>query len=268
MVSASCPATSRLNVSAWIRTACGPRPARMRDACANRKSPVKMATELLHRELTDGWPRRTSASSMTSSWNSVARWVSSMATAAWMTRGSFGSPNCAASRTSRARKRLPPASMECLDASVRSSFPGCAVARSDASTWARSSRTSAARAESGKSTGTAVITYTPGHRHAGIPQGGRPPWNPPHTRCGARHSIAPPEGRRPSRAARWPLRAGRWTARSTHEQGVRRVAGQAQDWLGDDAEDDGGDDAEADGGAGEHARDHHLGPVGHRVAEE
>jgi hypothetical protein len=66
----------------------------MREACANRKSPVKIATELLHRELTDGWPRRTSASSMTSSWNSVARWVSSMATAAWMTRGSFGSPNC------------------------------------------------------------------------------------------------------------------------------------------------------------------------------
>ena len=203
MVSAICPATSRPNVSAWILTACGPRSARMREACANRKSPVKMATELLHRELTEGWPRRTSASSMTSLWNSVARCVSSMANAAWMTRGSFGSPNCAASSTSRARNRLPPAAMECLDASVKISSSGCAVSISDASTRARSSRTSAARAESGKSTGTAGITHSPGHRHARTPrifeyarsgtltiQGGRPLWNPPHTRSGTDRSIA------------------------------------------------------------------------------
>src|SRR3984885_10703687 len=176
---------------------------------------------------------------MTSSWNSVARWVSSMATAAWMTRGSFGSPNCAPKSTSRARNRLPPAAMECLAASVNSSSPGCAVAMSDASTRARSSRTSAARAESGKSTGTAVITHSPGHRYA------RTPRIPEYARS------APPKPRP-----------------SAHEQRIRGVAGQAQERFGHDAEHHRRRDAEAHGGAGEHARHHHLGPVGYRVAEE
>ncbi len=54
MVSAICPVTSRLNVSAWIRTASGPRRARIWEAWANRKSPVRMATELFQRELADG----------------------------------------------------------------------------------------------------------------------------------------------------------------------------------------------------------------------
>src|SRR6266702_4337252 len=170
MVSAICPVTSRLNVSAWILTASGPRSARIWDAWAKRKSPVRMATELFHWELTYGWPRRTRASSMTSSWNSVARWVSSIATAASMTRGSFGSPNCAASSTSMARKRLPPAAMECWDAWVSSSSSGCAVTASDSSTRIRSSSTSASRVESGKSTGTAVINCSPRHRHARTPR--------------------------------------------------------------------------------------------------
>src|SRR6202451_2611538 len=246
MVSAICPLTSRVNVSAWILTACGPRSARMREAWANRKSPVRIATELLHRELADAWPRRTRASSMTSSWNSVARWVSSIATAASMTLGSLGSPNCAASSTSMARNRLPPAAIRCLDASVSSSSSGWAVLTSAASTRTRSSRTSASRAESGKSTGTAVITHSPDDRHARTPRIFE-------YALSVRRSKCWPRGARPP---------------SADEQGIRRVAGQAQERFGHDAEHDRGDHAEAHGGAGEHARHHHLGPVGHRVAEE
>ena len=52
------------------------------DARANRKSPVRIATVLSQRALADGAPRRSGASSITSSWYSVARWVSSTTTAA------------------------------------------------------------------------------------------------------------------------------------------------------------------------------------------
>src|SRR6202035_2981941 len=38
-------------------------------------------------------------------------------------------------------------------------------------------------------------------------RGGDPP-NPPHSRCGARRSIAPPGGRRPPRASRLPRYTG------------------------------------------------------------
>src|SRR6266571_5634202 len=269
MVSAICPVTSRLNVSAWILTASGPRSARIWDAWAKRKSPVRMATELFHWELTDGWPRRTRASSMTSSWNSVARWVSSIATAAWMTRGSFGSPNCAASSTSMARNRLPPAAMRCRDASVSSSSSGCAVSASDSSILARPSSTSASRAESGKSTGTALINCSPRHRLARTPRTfeyarsvlcqprGATPLDPPQARDGADRSIARPGGLRPPRGARL-----------ADKQLIRRMAGQAQDRFRHDAEHQGRDHADPDRGAGEHARHHHLGPVGDRVAEE
>ena len=46
---------------------------------------------------------------MTSSWYSVARWVSSQTTAARVTSGADGSPSWAASRASIGRNRLPPA---------------------------------------------------------------------------------------------------------------------------------------------------------------
>ncbi len=67
-VSRVCPVTSSANVSAMIRTASGPRSATSREACAKRKSPVRMAIELSQRALADFAPRRTSASSITSSW--------------------------------------------------------------------------------------------------------------------------------------------------------------------------------------------------------
>ena len=58
-----------------------------------------------------GAPRRTAASSMTSSWYSVARCVSSQTTATSVTPGARGSPSWAASRVSIGRNRLPPADM-------------------------------------------------------------------------------------------------------------------------------------------------------------
>ncbi len=93
----------RSNASAWMRTASGPRSA---EGCARhgrrRKSPVRTATELPQRWLALGTPRRTSASSITSSWYSVARWVSSTTTAEGTMPGAYGSPNCAASVTKAA----------------------------------------------------------------------------------------------------------------------------------------------------------------------
>ena len=55
---------------------------------------------------------------MTSSWYSVARWVSSTTTAASMTSGAVASPRWEASSTNSGRNRLPPASTRCRDASV------------------------------------------------------------------------------------------------------------------------------------------------------
>ena len=69
-----------------------PRSEEISEALENRKSPVRMATVLSHLALTEGRPRRVSASSTTSSWYSVARWVISMAVAPWTSRGSVGSP--------------------------------------------------------------------------------------------------------------------------------------------------------------------------------
>ena len=67
-----------------------PRSAVISEARANRKSPVRIAIELFQRALADMAPRRSTASSMTSSWYSVDRWVSSMATAAGTTAVGVG----------------------------------------------------------------------------------------------------------------------------------------------------------------------------------
>jgi len=45
------------------------------------QSPERTETELPQRTREAGWPRRMGPSSMTSSWSSVAEWVSSAATA-------------------------------------------------------------------------------------------------------------------------------------------------------------------------------------------
>ena len=65
----------------------------MSEARANRKSPVRIAIELSHRALALCAPRRRSASSITSSWYSVARCVSSTTSAAGTTPVDVGSPN-------------------------------------------------------------------------------------------------------------------------------------------------------------------------------
>ena len=52
------------------------------DAVPKSRSPTRMAVELPYFALALGAPRRTSASSMTSSWHSEARWVSSTPAAA------------------------------------------------------------------------------------------------------------------------------------------------------------------------------------------
>src|SRR5258708_7883675 len=120
-----------------------------------------MATELSQREFALGDPRLTSASSITSSWYRVARCVSSMATAAGTTRSSCGSPNCAASSTRVARKRLPPASIRYADVSSSRSYCALAAFLRPSSTRASPSVTSAASAASASSTGTTVIPASP-----------------------------------------------------------------------------------------------------------
>ena len=54
--------------AAWMRTASGPRSAMSSDDFANRKSPVRIATWLSQRALASRRPRRSAASSITSSW--------------------------------------------------------------------------------------------------------------------------------------------------------------------------------------------------------
>ena len=53
---------------------------------------MRIAIELVQRALADTAPRRSTASSITSSWYSVERWVSSIATAAGTTAGGLRIP--------------------------------------------------------------------------------------------------------------------------------------------------------------------------------
>ncbi|PQM46378.1 hypothetical protein C1Y40_03457 [Mycobacterium talmoniae] len=79
---------------------------------------------LLHRALALGAPRRTWASSITSSWYSVARCTSSMTAPATVTCQASGSgPSCADSTVNSGRNRFPPASNRWVTASVISSSP-------------------------------------------------------------------------------------------------------------------------------------------------
>ena len=71
---------------------------------------------LLHRALALGAPRRTCASSITSSWYSVARCTSSITAPPTVTCQASGSgPSCAESTVNSGRKRLPPAWNRCCD---------------------------------------------------------------------------------------------------------------------------------------------------------
>ncbi len=85
------------------------------DARAKMRSPVRIATELPHTSWAVGAPRRNGAESITSSWYSVARCVSSTTTAAWTTSGREASPRWAHSRVSSGRMRFPPASTRWRD---------------------------------------------------------------------------------------------------------------------------------------------------------
>ena len=145
------PVHSRSKVRAWIRTACGPRSASRSEARANRKSPVRMATVLSQRAFAEAAPRRSGASSMTSSWYRVARWVSSTTTAEGTTPDATGSPNCAASRVSSGRKRLPPASTRWRAALVTNGYSLTTDWRSRPSTSASRIPTWASSPASGRS---------------------------------------------------------------------------------------------------------------------
>ena len=90
--SLSWPSHTVAMVRASRRVTSVPRSAEISEALANRKSPVRMATVLSHRALTDGTPCLVVASSMTSSWYRVATCVSSMAVAPSIRRRSDGSP--------------------------------------------------------------------------------------------------------------------------------------------------------------------------------
>ena len=81
------PVTSRSKVAACTLTASGPSSATIDDARANSRSPVRMATVLPHRALALARRGAARAESMTSSWYSEARWVSSTTTAASTTSG-------------------------------------------------------------------------------------------------------------------------------------------------------------------------------------
>ncbi len=80
----------------------------MSEARANRKSPVRMATVLLHRVLAAVAPRRTVASSITSSWYRVARWVSSQTTADITTASASASEPSAELRGQQRQQRPEP----------------------------------------------------------------------------------------------------------------------------------------------------------------
>ena len=160
-----------------MRTASTPSPAAMVAAQANRKSPTRIAIELPQRELALGAPRRTSASSITSSWYSVPRWVSSTTTADWTTSPLPPVPNWAAIAASSGRNRLPPASTRCRAACATSGSSLCTAARNRSSTTARVDPTADSRAGSVNSRpievpGSALTTTPPSHTlPAGPPAG-------------------------------------------------------------------------------------------------
>ena len=100
---------SRWKVSACIRMPSGPRSAVIRLARAKSRSPVRIATLLPYVTWAAGTPRRTGASSMTSSWYSDARCVVSTLTAALTTWSVTPLPSCAMRSVRVGRIRLPPA---------------------------------------------------------------------------------------------------------------------------------------------------------------
>ena len=151
-VSAICPCTSRANVRAWIRTASGPSSATMSAARAKRKSPTRIAMELPQRALALCAPRRTGASSITSSWYSVARWVSSTTVADSTTSALPPPPISAATAASSGRNRLPPASTRCRAASATSGSSLVTARCSCSSTAARVVRIADSRSGSVSST--------------------------------------------------------------------------------------------------------------------
>ena len=113
------PWTSRSNVRAWMRTHSGPRSARMSEARANRKSPVRIAMRVApagvgaDRAAPDERPRPSRRRGRASPGGSARRRPRPGRRPAQP-----ASPNWAASRTSSGRNRLPPASTRCSEVSV------------------------------------------------------------------------------------------------------------------------------------------------------
>src|SRR3954447_26760250 len=155
-----------------IRTASGPRSATSRDAWANRKSPVRIATVLSHRELALSAPRRLVAESITSSWYSVARWISSTTAAAVSTSSDSGrGPICAPSKVNSGRNRFPPASIRCREVSATNWYSLCTSRCSSASTRSRPVCSAPARWESPIATPATSLLVT---SSAYEPAGARP----------------------------------------------------------------------------------------------
>src|SRR6202453_2290229 len=112
-----------------------------------------MATLLLHRILAVGVARRTSASSITSSWYSVARCTISMTAPAVVTAHAYGfGPICADNTVNSGRNRLPPAVNRCINESVITSSALRSSVSMSCSIRATPSRTAAANTASPKST--------------------------------------------------------------------------------------------------------------------
>ena len=130
------------------------------DAVPKSMSPTRMAVELPYFALALGAPRRTSASSITSSWHSEATWVSSTPAAEAMTSGLMPVPSSEASNVSIGRNRLPPASMRWVLASAMNASSWSTSRRSSAST---SASPSCRRAESCSDVPGRTMTAESGH---------------------------------------------------------------------------------------------------------
>src|SRR5260221_1813874 len=178
-----------------------------------------------------------------------------MATAAGTTRSSCGSPNCAASSTRVARKRLPPASIRYADVSSSRSYCALAAFLRPSSTRASPSVMSAASAASASSTGTTVITASPTNTAfaSGVPPSVLLPGIHQDTHPAARRECRRPAGPAPT---------------SPDEELRGRVVRQPEQRFWRDTQDQGRQDSDPDGDRRVGARPNYGGPARGWLAAE
>ncbi len=163
----SAPCRAARRCCAWIRTASGPRSARISDDRANRKSPVRMAMVLSQRALADWAPRRNGGlvhDVVVVERRQVRQLDDDTPTARPPTRPDRRTARPGA--RAAGRNRLPPASTRYLDASRRTDrrWP-----RQHAGPPRRAARSAASRSE--KAPGQRKAQQGPGH-HGSIPADG------------------------------------------------------------------------------------------------